>query len=204
MNGEQSTPADFGTVGFSGTEVYGDLGSSGTSWYSTDMDADNEIEMVNEAGTTVLAMPSSPSPPSVTGQSFSDTYLTAPGTPTDLVATAGVYSVYLSWQSPTYDGGTPIAGYYLDEYLSGAFQQTIDVATTSMTVTGLTPGDFYSFSVAAYNAGSWTSAFHSRDAARNTDLRHTHSHEHQPYFGSSFRWNERDHHRDRPCRGRHS
>lgn len=159
VNGEQSTPADFGTVGFSGTEVYGDLGSSGTSWYSTDMDADNEIEMVNEAGTTVLAMPSSPSPPSVTGQSFSDTYLTAPGTPTDLVATAGVYSVYLSWQSPTYDGGTPIAGYYLDEYLSGAFQQTIDVATTSMTVTGLTPGDFYSFSVAAYNAGSWTSVF---------------------------------------------
>ena len=47
-DGEQSTPADFGTVDFSQTEIYGDFGSSGTSWYSTDMDADNEIAMVNE------------------------------------------------------------------------------------------------------------------------------------------------------------
>ncbi len=159
VGGQQSTPADFGTVDFSGTEIYGDFGSSGTSWYSTNMDADNEIAMVNEAGTTTLAMPSAPSAPSSTGQSFSDTYVTAPGTPTDLVATAGVNSVYLSWQAPTYDGGTSIVGYYVNEYLSGALQQTIYVTTTSTTVTGLTPGNFYSFSVAAYSAGNWTSAY---------------------------------------------
>jgi hypothetical protein len=159
VGGEQSTPADFGTVDFSGTEIYGDFGSSGTAWYSTDMDADNEIAMVDQAGTTTLAMPSAPSVPSSSGQGFSDTYVTAPGTPTDLVATAGINSAYLSWQSPTYDGGTPIVGYDVNEYLSRALQQTINLTSTSTTVTGLTPGNFYSFSVAAYSSGNWTSAY---------------------------------------------
>jgi hypothetical protein len=159
VGGEQSTPADFGTADFSATEIYGDFGSSGTGWHSTDMDADNEIAMVDEAGTTTLATPSAPSAPSPTGQGFSDTYVTAPGTPTDLVATAGINSVYLSWQGPTYDGGTSIVGYYVNEYLSGALQQTIYVTTTSTTVTGLTPGNLYSFSVAAYSSGNWTSAY---------------------------------------------
>jgi hypothetical protein len=159
VNNEQSTPADFGTAYFSGTEIYGDFGSSGTAWYSTDMDASNEIEMTNEAGTTILAMPSAPSASSSSGQSFSDTYVTAPGTPTDLIATPGVDSVYLSWQSPTDDGGTPIVGYYVQEYLSGTYQQTIYVTTTSTTVMGLTPSDAYSFSVAALSAGNWTSPY---------------------------------------------
>ena len=159
VNNEQSTPADFGIAYFSGTEIYGDFGSSGTAWYSTDMDASNEIEMTNEAGTTILAMPSAPSASSSSGQSFSDTYVTAPGTPTDLIATPGVDSVYLSWQSPTDDGGTPIVGYYVQEYLSGTYQQTIYVTTTSTTVMGLTPSDAYSFSVAALSAGNWTSPY---------------------------------------------
>ena len=159
VNNEQSTPADFGTAYFSGTEIYGDFGSSGTAWYSTDMDASNEIEMTNEAGTTILAMPSAPSASSSSGQSFSDTYVTAPGTPTDLIATPGVDSVYLSWQSPTDDGGTPIVGYYVQEYLSGTYQQTIYVTPTSTTVMGLTPSDAYSFSVAALSAGNWTSPY---------------------------------------------
>jgi hypothetical protein len=158
VGGEQSTPADFGTVDFSETEIYGDFGSSGTSWYSTDMDASNEIAMVNETGTTTLAMPSAPTPSS-SGQSFSDTYVTVPGTPSDLVATAGVNSVYLSWQSPSYDGGTSIVGYYVNKYLSGAFQETVYVTTTSTTVPELTPGHFYSFSVAAFSAGNWLSAY---------------------------------------------
>ena len=159
VNNEQSTPADFGTAYFSGTEIYGDFGSSGTAWYSTDMDASNEIEMTNEAGTTILAMPSAPSASSSSGQSFSDTYVTAPGTPTDLIATPGVDSVYLSWQSPTDDGGTPIVGYYVQEYLSGTYQQTIYVTPTSTPVMGLTPSDAYSFSVAALSAGNWTSPY---------------------------------------------
>ncbi|MFZ2056946.1 MAG: G1 family glutamic endopeptidase [Acidimicrobiales bacterium] len=159
INGVQSTLADFGTADFSDTAVYGDFGSDGTAWYGTEMNAGNEIAMTNEAGTTIVAMPSAPSVPSSSGQSFSDTYVTAPGTPTDVVATPEVNSVHLSWQSPAADGGTPIDRYYIQVFLSGTYQETIGVTTTSTTFTGLTPGDVYSYAVAAYSFGNWTSPY---------------------------------------------
>jgi hypothetical protein len=154
----QSSPADFGTVDFSGTLVYGDFGS-GTGWYYTEMDVTNEIAMINSDGSQILAMPSAPSAASTSGQSFSDTYVTPPSTPTGLAATPGASSAHLSWKAPTADGGTSIFGYYVREYLSGSLQRTTFVSTTSATVAGLTNGDTYSFSVAAHSAGNWTSPY---------------------------------------------
>lgn len=72
--------ANFGTTTFEQTSVYGDLGPSGTTWYGTDMDATNEIDMVDPATKTVIAYPSAPTTDAVVGQDFTDTYQ-APPTP---------------------------------------------------------------------------------------------------------------------------
>lgn len=159
VDGQQSVPADFGTAYFYGTQVYGDFGSAGTAWYGTDMDASNEIEMTTQDGTKVLAVPSAPSSPTANGQSFTDTFVTPPLVPTGVVATPGVGSIALAWQAPVNNGGTPIVGYDVEVYLSGTLQQTGWVTATSVTVPGLSPGDSYSFAVAALNAGNWLSPY---------------------------------------------
>ncbi len=160
VNGQQSYPANFGTVPFSQTGIYGDFGS-GLGWYATDMTSSNEVAMVNSAGNQILAMPSAPSAPSSNGQSFTDTYVTPPGTPRALQARAGSGSASLSWEPPVTDGGTPIASYYVDEYQSGSLLHTYSVTGTSMTISGLTDGKTYVFTVAAHSSGNWTSPFSS-------------------------------------------
>ena len=68
-----------------------------------------------------------------------------PGIPTDLIATAGVGEVSLSWAAPA--GSTGI-DYYI------VYQNGVDVihtSVTSTTITGLTNGEHYSFAVAAHN-----------------------------------------------------
>ncbi|MDW5562404.1 MAG: fibronectin type III domain-containing protein [Methanomassiliicoccus sp.] len=80
-----------------------------------------------------------------------------PGAPTGLSATPGDAQVALSWTAPTTAGGAAI-DYYI------VYQDGVDVAhptTTSATITGLTNGQAYSFSVAAHNsagAGSPTAS----------------------------------------------
>ncbi len=71
---------------------------------------------------------------------------TQPGAPAGLIATPGDSQVTLSWQAPS-DNGSPITRYTVT--ISPGTTQ--DGATTTMTVTGLTNGTAYTFSVTATN-----------------------------------------------------
>lgn len=77
-----------------------------------------------------------------------------PGAPTGLTAAAGKAAAQLSWQAPSVSGGSPITGYVVTPYLGSVAQKptTFQGSSTSHTVTGLTPGDTYTFKVAAMNA----------------------------------------------------
>ncbi|MBE1484741.1 putative repeat protein (TIGR01451 family) [Plantactinospora soyae] len=77
-----------------------------------------------------------------------------PGTPTITAASAGDSSATLTWTAPS-NGGSPILSYVVTPYVGGVAQtpQTFTGTGTTRTVTGLTPGITYTFTVAATNAG---------------------------------------------------
>jgi hypothetical protein len=75
---------------------------------------------------------------------------TVPGAPTAVTATAGKASAKLTWKAPTSNGGSPIT-HYIIKPSSGASVTVGDV--TSYTVTKLTNGTAYTFTVSAENAG---------------------------------------------------
>lgn len=79
---------------------------------------------------------------------------TVPGSPTGVTGTAGNASVGLNWTAPASDGGSPITGYRITPYIGSAAQTPVltGSAATSFTVTGLTNGTAYTFTVAAINA----------------------------------------------------
>ncbi len=74
--------------------------------------------------------------------------LTVPGVPTGLTATAGNGQAALNWNGPTNNGGVAV-DYYI------VYQNGVDVqhvTGTSYTMTSLTNGQSYSFTVAAHNS----------------------------------------------------
>lgn len=84
-------------------------------------------------------------------QSYSITVLAdVPGAPQNVSASPGNMQVDVSWQAPANDGGTPITG-----YTATAVQDPTKSCSTSgglsCTVTGLSNGTGYSFSVVANN-----------------------------------------------------
>ncbi len=83
------------------------------------------------------AVPSSVAPPTV------------PGAPRAVTATAGSASALVSWTLPSSDGGSPITGYTVS---SSPTSQTCGTSgATSCTVTGLSNGTSYTFTVTATN-----------------------------------------------------
>ena len=75
-----------------------------------------------------------------------------PGAPQDLAAKAQDGQLSLSWTAPTITGGLPITGYRVDDGKGRSCTTTGDLACT---VTGLTNGTAYTFTVTATNlAGS--------------------------------------------------
>ncbi|HEX7471968.1 MAG TPA: fibronectin type III domain-containing protein, partial [Candidatus Limnocylindrales bacterium] len=73
----------------------------------------------------------------------------APGAPSGLTATRGNGQVALTWTAPASNGGSAITGYTVTASPGGA---TCATATLGCTVTGLTNGTAYSFTVKATNA----------------------------------------------------
>ena len=80
---------------------------------------------------------------------------TVPGAPTGVTAVAGNASANVSWTAPP-DGGSPITSYTITPYI-GRWPRprrpiTGSPPATSTTVTGLTNGTAYTFTVTATNA----------------------------------------------------
>ena len=76
-----------------------------------------------------------------------------PGAPTDVVATAGVESVKVTWTAPEYAGTQPITNYRATATPGGA---TCEINALTCTFTELTVGTPYTFRVQAYNAAGWS------------------------------------------------
>ena len=84
------------------------------------------------------------SSPSLTAKPTTDPI--APGIPTNLLTVAGNGKVTLSWTPPS---GNSSIDYYI------IYQNGVDIShtpATSVTITGLTNGESYTFTVAAHNA----------------------------------------------------
>jgi large repetitive protein len=81
------------------------------------------------------------------------TYTDKPGTPAAPTATAGATSATVTWTAPA-SNGSPITGYTVTPFLNGVAQTPVayDASTTTRTLTGLTAGSSYTFTVAAVNA----------------------------------------------------
>jgi len=75
---------------------------------------------------------------------------TAPGAPTGVTGVAGDASVVVSWSAPSSNGGSAITGYTVTA--SGGGSHTCTTATLACTITGLTNGTPYTFTVKATNA----------------------------------------------------
>ncbi|MEV4525440.1 fibronectin type III domain-containing protein [Streptosporangium sp. NPDC049304] len=76
-----------------------------------------------------------------------------PGRPTITAATAGTSSANLTWTAPAANGST-ISSYVVTPYVAGVAQptRTFPSTATTQSVTGLTPGTSYTFTVTAVNA----------------------------------------------------
>ena len=94
---------------------------------------------------------------SKTASSLSIIPRTIPGAPTNVTASAGNSQVTLNWTAPTNNGGSAITSYSVTSSPGNFQATTTDGLTTSATVTGLTNGIAYTFTVVATNiAGSST------------------------------------------------
>ena len=74
-----------------------------------------------------------------------------PGTPTGVTATAGNAAASVSWTAPS--SGGPVSSYTVTPFIGSSAQtpRTVNAPATSTTMTGLTPGQSYTFTVRATN-----------------------------------------------------
>jgi hypothetical protein len=94
---------------------------------------------------------------------------TIPAAPTITAASAGDSSASLNWSAPT-NGGSTITSYIVTPYIGLVAQssQTFSGTATSATVSGLTPGTIYTFTIAAHNlAGTGPSSLGSSTVTPN-------------------------------------
>jgi hypothetical protein len=87
-------------------------------------------------------------------RSASVTPAALPGTPRSVTVTATEGSATVSWRAPTNDGGSPITGYVITAYTGGTAVKSVTVPATptTATISGLTNGTAYRFTVAAVTA----------------------------------------------------
>jgi hypothetical protein len=95
------------------------------------------------------------SPASAASNAVTPTAPTVPGAPTGVTATVGNAAATVTWTAPG-NGGSAITSYTVTPYLAGVAQSTTSVTgsppATKVTVSGLTNGSSYTFTVTATNA----------------------------------------------------
>ena len=92
--------------------------------------------------------------------------VTVPGVPTGVSAVAGNTNAVVSWTAPANTGGSLITGYTVTS--SGGQTATVSGTGTSVTVTGLTNGTAYTFTVTATNVSGTSAASDSSTAVTPT------------------------------------
>jgi titin len=102
-----------------------------------------EVIAVNGVGYSPASAPSAPVTPE-----------TVPTAPTDVAATPGNGEVELSWSAPDDDGGAPVTGYLVTPFIGSSAQTAVTFPSTATTgtITGLTNGTSYTFTVSAINS----------------------------------------------------
>ena len=122
-------------------------GALGTGVVFDQLGVDRRLYPTYTIGARQLAVapPTPPTPPSPT-----PSY--PPGAPTNVKASAGIGEATVTWSAPSYAGSYPITDY---EVTSSPGSQSCLSKTTSCTVTGLTGGTTYTFTVRALNGAGW-------------------------------------------------
>ncbi len=144
--GESSTPVNSSPLSASATSYTVSGLTNGTTYYFT-------VKALNSVGTSPASNEASATP------------VTTPGAPRTLTATGGNAQVELSWSAPSSDGGSAVTGYDVYEGTSSGKESPTPVngstliTATSYTVSGLTNGTTYYFTVKALNSvGSSTAS----------------------------------------------
>src|SRR5207245_1939114 len=92
-------------------------------------------------------------PDSTASSAFTPTAPTPPTAPSGVSGSPRDSAVVLGWTAPASDGGSSITGYRVTPYVNGTARTAIQTNSTStnFTVSGLTNGTAYTFTVAAVN-----------------------------------------------------
>jgi hypothetical protein len=158
--------AGHGTVGLAWTAPASDGHSAITGYVVTETEAGLGVVTCSMSGATSCTVSGltngteytftihaansvGPGPESDPSNKVTPVAPTAPGKPTGVTATGGLGSASISWIAPADDGGSAITGYTVTSAPDGRTCATIGAA--SCTVSGLTSGTTYTFTVAATN-----------------------------------------------------
>ena len=119
--------------------------ASGTYTFTVSATNGNGTTSTSAITITIGAIPTPPVPPTPA----------PPGTPTSVVASAGNAQASITWSPPASSGSFPVTSYRVTASPGG---QSCLTVSTSCTISGLTNGTTYTFSVAALNGAGWGTA----------------------------------------------